>query len=47
MAEGRVLAEGTPEAMKTRGGGAGEGEPTMEDAFIHLIEANRDQGAGA
>ena len=47
MAEGKVLAEGTPEAMKTRGGGAGEGEPTMEDAFIHLIEANRDQGAVA
>ena len=43
MAEGRVLAEGTPEAMKARSTGAGQGEPTMEEAFISLLETN---GAG-
>ncbi len=47
MAEGQVLAEGTPEEMKMRATGAGEGEPTMEEAFIQLIEAHRDQGAAA
>ncbi len=44
MAEGRVLAEGTPESVKegferTRG----EGEVTMEDAFIGLLEARKQQ----
>ena len=43
MAEGRVLAEGTPEAMKARSTRAGQGEPTMEEAFISLLETN---GAG-
>jgi ABC-2 type transport system ATP-binding protein len=43
MAEGRVLAEGTPEEMKARSSGAGEREPTMEEAFISLLETN---GAG-
>jgi ABC-2 type transport system ATP-binding protein len=43
MAEGRVLAEGTPEAMKQRYGGAGDREATMEDAFINLLETNRRQ----
>ena len=42
MADGRVLAEGTPEAMK-EGFTGGEGrEATMEDAFIGLLEANRN-----
>ena len=47
MAEGRVLAEGTPEDMKARANGAGEGEPTMEEAFIRLLETHRAQGATA
>ncbi|MDX9834117.1 MAG: ATP-binding cassette domain-containing protein [Desulfobulbus sp.] len=43
MAEGRVLAEGTPEDMKARCCGAGEREPTMEEAFISLLETNGNQ----
>ncbi len=45
MAEGRVLAEGTPESMK-EGFEAADHEATMEDAFIGLLEANRHQGGG-
>jgi len=41
MAEGRVLAEGTPEEMKERHGGAEGRAATMEDAFIGLLEANQ------
>ena len=47
MAEGKVLAEGTPEEMKQRYGGAGGRESTMEDAFISLLEANHDPKAAA
>jgi ABC-2 type transport system ATP-binding protein len=43
MAEGRVLGEGTPEAMKQQYGGAGVREATMEDAFINLLETNSRQ----
>lgn len=46
MADGRVLAEGTPEAMK-EGFDEIEGrEATMEDAFIGLLEANEQRSAG-
>ncbi len=45
MAEGRVLAEGTPEDMKQRYGGGAEREATMEDAFISLLEAHHDPKA--
>ena len=38
MADGEVLAEGTPLAMKTRARTAENPDPTMEDAFIQLIE---------
>ncbi len=38
MAEGSVLAEGTPEQIKTHARSADLPRPTMEDAFIHLIE---------
>jgi len=38
MAEGEVLAEGTPLEMKTRARTAENSDPTMEDAFIQLIE---------
>lgn len=42
MADGRVLAEGTPEALKDQCPGSTDGrETTMEDAFILLLEANR------
>lgn len=46
MAEGRVLAEGTPEELKQRYGGDRGGEATMEDAFIGLLETGR-QARGA
>ncbi|WP_310599013.1 ATP-binding cassette domain-containing protein [Desulfobulbus sp.] len=37
MADGRVLAEGTPEEMKERHGGGAGSEASMEDAFIGLL----------
>jgi ABC-2 type transport system ATP-binding protein len=39
MAQGRVLTEGTPEAIKGATSRAGRPDPTMEDAFIAVIEA--------
>ena len=39
MADGEVLAEGTPAEMKARFRTAENPQPTMEDAFIALIEA--------
>jgi ABC-2 type transport system ATP-binding protein len=38
MAHGRILAEGTSESIKARFQSVGRPEPTMEDAFIALIE---------
>jgi len=46
MAEGEVLAEGTPADMKARFRSAATPDPTMEDAFIGLIE-RREQVRGA
>ncbi|MFE1150387.1 ABC transporter ATP-binding protein [Streptomyces albidoflavus] len=34
MREGRLLAEGTPEALRTR-----TNRPTVEEAFLHLVDA--------
>jgi len=42
MAEGEILAEGSPEEIKGRhrsSSGPQSTMPTMEDAFINLIEA--------
>ncbi len=39
MAQGRLLTEGTPEAIKAAAQRAGRSDPTMEDAFISVIEA--------
>jgi ABC-2 type transport system ATP-binding protein len=39
MAQGRVLTEGTPEAIKAAARRADRPDPTMEDAFISVIEA--------
>jgi len=47
MAEGEILAEGTPEEMKRRYRSSAVPEPTMEDAFIALIEARRNQEEAA
>jgi ABC-2 type transport system ATP-binding protein len=43
MAEGRVLAEGTPEEMKARYGAVAGREATMEDAFVGLLESNQQE----
>lgn len=37
MADGRLLAEGTPGHMKALARSPARPEPSMEDAFIHLI----------
>ena len=39
MAQGRVLTEGTPELIKSAARRAERPDPTMEDAFITVIEA--------
>ncbi len=36
---GRKIAEGTPDELKARVRSAGQPEPTLEDAFIALVEA--------
>jgi ABC-2 type transport system ATP-binding protein len=41
MAEGEVLAEGTPADMKARFRSPAHPDPSMEDAFIGLIEAHQ------
>ena len=39
MAQGEILIEGAPEVIKRAGIAAGRTDPTMEDAFIAVIEA--------
>ena len=39
MAQGRILTEGTPDAIKTAARRSERPDPTMEDAFIAVIEA--------
>lgn len=45
MAQGEILAEGTPEEMKARFRAPELPKPTMEEAFIGLLESSA-QGAG-
>ena len=45
MAEGEVLAQGTPAEMKARFRSEAMPSPTMEDAFIGLIEAREQHKA--
>jgi len=45
MAQGEILAEGTPEEMKARFRSPELPKPTMEEAFIGLLESSA-QGAG-
>jgi ABC-2 type transport system ATP-binding protein len=40
--QGRVLAQGTPAEIRARAPAEAEGEPTMEDAFIAIVEAARE-----
>ncbi|HFE39549.1 MAG TPA: ABC transporter ATP-binding protein [Gammaproteobacteria bacterium] len=44
MADGAVLAEGTPQAMKTLARTAEQPEPNMEEAFIYLITHRQKPG---
>ncbi len=45
MAEGTVLAEGTPREMKARARTVDNPDPSMEDAFIRLIEQREQNNA--
>ena len=47
MAQGRILAEGTSEAMRERFRSSALPNPTMEDAFVALISASEDHPTGA
>jgi len=42
MADGEMLAEGSPAEMKARFRSPGQPDPTMEDAFIALIEQHEN-----
>jgi len=44
MAEGKVLAQGTPDQMKQLARTESESLPTMEEAFIYLIEQQAESG---
>ena len=46
MAEGEVLAQGTPLEMKERFRSSSLPSPTMEDAFIGLIESRENMNKG-
>jgi ABC-2 type transport system ATP-binding protein len=46
MAEGEILTEGTPDDIKARHRSASESEPSMEDAFIALIESRESEEKG-
>ncbi|MGC8474864.1 MAG: ATP-binding cassette domain-containing protein [Acetobacteraceae bacterium] len=47
MAQGKVLAAGTPEAIKAIARSTARPDPTMEDAFIAVIEAGDSQARAA
>ena len=44
---GRVLSEGTPAEVRAHAPRPEQGEPTMEDAFIAIVEKARGPGAAA
>jgi len=46
MAQGEVLAAGTPEEMKARFATPENPDPSLEDAFIGLLEAHESREAG-
>jgi pyoluteorin transport system ATP-binding protein len=46
MDAGRVLAQGTPAEVRRRAYAEGEREPTMEDAFIAVVEEAREHIEG-
>jgi ABC-2 type transport system ATP-binding protein len=47
MAAGRILATGEPAAIKASARTSGNPEPSMEDAFIHLVSGDAVQEAAA
>jgi ABC-2 type transport system ATP-binding protein len=47
MAAGRILAIGEPAEIKARARSADNPEPSMEDAFIRLVEGGTQQAAQA
>ena len=47
MAAGEILATGEPAEIKARARAGGASEPTMEDAFIRLIEGTQSAQAAA
>ena len=47
MAEGEILALGTPEEIKQSQRSAQHSDPTMEDAFIGLIESQTSSAQAA
>jgi ABC-type multidrug transport system ATPase subunit len=42
---GRVLAQGTPAEIRQRALAADRPVPTMEDAFIAIVESGREGGS--
>lgn len=42
MADGRILSEGSPSELKTAQTAPGAMQPSLEQAFIRLIQANRE-----
>ena len=47
MASGRILTIGTPDEIRRSARSAANPEPTIEDAFIHLIEADQAQAVAS
>jgi ABC-2 type transport system ATP-binding protein len=47
MDAGRVLAQGTPHEIRSRAVSDQSREPTMEDAFISIVEVARENGAAS
>jgi len=47
MAAGEILTMGTPGSIKAQARSELQPEPTMEDAFVGLIQAHEQQGAMA
>jgi ABC-2 type transport system ATP-binding protein len=46
MDGGRVLAQGSPAELRQRGRSTAGGEPSMEDAFIDIVDAARARAEG-
>jgi ABC-2 type transport system ATP-binding protein len=47
MAAGRILTAGTPDDIRGSARSAANPEPTIEDAFIHLIETDQAEAVAS